>query len=380
MLGPPRRALLARGVPAIVCSCPLAGRPAPRCTACPRFLSRCPAPLLLQRDDGGGRGRDVPLHPEPGAQVGARGQALARPGLHLLGPPAGHHRLLPALPAAHQVRRGAGPACTDLQRHGSGCPHICAPACTCSALQLSAPAASRRYGNAQRSSIPQFARDLRPNPPPPPPCSQLGWESIFLGFGSLGFFWLLFWQPMVKEEVEPAGQAGGAAAAAAKPARPLRLQDVPWGAFARSRGFWAIVAAQSTVSVGNVLAFSWLPTFYNQVGAGLCLGRGACRVPGRSRGPQRSNSRAGWTACGPLLRRPSTSPRRPSHAVQPCLPATARFLHTAPLSTLSRPPAARPPPACRCTAWTWPPPPSSPCCPLWPPCWPPTRPGGSPTA
>lgn len=95
--------------------------------------------------------------------------------------------------------------------------------------------------------------------------SQLGWESIFLGFGSLGFFWLLFWQPMVKEEVEPAGQAGGAAAAAAKPARPLRLQDVPWGAFARSRGFWAIVAAQSTVSVGNVLAFSWLPTFYNQV-------------------------------------------------------------------------------------------------------------------
>ncbi|KAL4447530.1 hypothetical protein ABPG75_004749 [Micractinium tetrahymenae] len=109
--------------------------------------------------------------------------------------------------------------------------------------------------------------------------SQLGWESIFLGFGSLGFFWLLFWQPMVKDEAEtaPAQQAGQAgqpatagpaavgAAASSKDARQLRLQDVPWAAFARSRAFWAIVAAQSTVSVGNVLAFSWLPTFYNQV-------------------------------------------------------------------------------------------------------------------
>ncbi|KAI7839971.1 hypothetical protein COHA_006292 [Chlorella ohadii] len=45
----------------------------------------------------------------------------------------------------------------------------------------------------------------------------------------------------------------------------LRLQDVPWASFARSKAFWAIVAAQCTVSVGNVLAFSWLPTFYHQV-------------------------------------------------------------------------------------------------------------------
>lgn len=133
--------------------------------------------------------------------------------------------------------------------------------------------------------------------------SQLGWESVFWIFGSLGFVWLMGWQPLVKDDPSPAmaaelaGQGAGAAqptlasssaaAVAAVPvagssaaseqsvageaageavaAQPLRLQDVPWGQFAGNSAFWAIVAAQCTVSVGNVLAFSWLPTFYNQV-------------------------------------------------------------------------------------------------------------------
>lgn len=49
--------------------------------------------------------------------------------------------------------------------------------------------------------------------------------------------------------------ASGAQEAAAEKAHELRLQDVPWASFARSKAFWAIVAAQCTVSVGNVLAF-----------------------------------------------------------------------------------------------------------------------------
>jgi hypothetical protein len=100
---------------------------------------------------------------------------------------------------------------------------------------------------------------------------------VFWVFGSLGFVWLLGWVPLVNDNPPPAalssagsGSSGGAiaslpapaaaaeaaaAAAAAQPAQQLRLQDVPWARFARSRAFWAIVAAQCTVSVGNVLAF-----------------------------------------------------------------------------------------------------------------------------
>eukprot|EP00887_Chlorella_sp_A99_P003196 scaffold9.g3196.t1 len=94
--------------------------------------------------------------------------------------------------------------------------------------------------------------------------SHLGWEAVFLAFGSLGIFWLALWRDL--PDHPPAAGGGGAAAAAAAEAAPaLRLQDVPWGAFAASPAFWAIVAAQVSVTIGNTLAFSWLPTFYHEV-------------------------------------------------------------------------------------------------------------------
>ena len=110
--------------------------------------------------------------------------------------------------------------------------------------------------------------------------AHLGWESVFWIFGSLGFVWLLGWLLLVCDNPPAAGgaaaapaaalagagsSAAAATAAAAAPAssaheaeamgHDLRLQDVPWASFARSKAFWAIVAAQCTVSVGNVLAF-----------------------------------------------------------------------------------------------------------------------------
>jgi hypothetical protein len=94
--------------------------------------------------------------------------------------------------------------------------------------------------------------------------SHLGWESVFWIFGSLGFVWLLGWLPLVPDggpaasSASPGSEAAARAAAAAaveKSNKELRLQDVPWAAFAANPAFWAIVAAQCTVSVGNVLAF-----------------------------------------------------------------------------------------------------------------------------
>lgn len=105
---------------------------------------------------------------------------------------------------------------------------------------------------------------LPPYTPPPPLCSQLGWESVFLTFGSLGFLWLVLWRGLPNGPTstssacasEVGGDAPAAAAAATATAKPpLRLQDVPWGAFAASPAFWAIVAAQVSVTIGNTLAF-----------------------------------------------------------------------------------------------------------------------------
>lgn len=125
--------------------------------------------------------------------------------------------------------------------------------------------------------------------------AHFGWPSVFLAFGSLGFVWLAGWLPLVSDspadaaraaaEAEPAqastsGRGSSAAlssssssssmalAAAGQPAAaapPLRVQDVPWGRFARSPAFWAIAAAQVSVGVGNCLSYSWLPTFYHEV-------------------------------------------------------------------------------------------------------------------
>lgn len=92
--------------------------------------------------------------------------------------------------------------------------------------------------------------------------SQLGWESVFVAFGGLGFLWLLGWAPMIAGDKKQAELDWNPAT---PPPPPLRIQDVPWGEFARSKPFWAIVAAQVTVGIGSCLSFSWLPTFYSEV-------------------------------------------------------------------------------------------------------------------
>lgn len=96
--------------------------------------------------------------------------------------------------------------------------------------------------------------------------SHLGWESVFFVFGSLGFVWLLSWSPLIAAEKEEKKQQQlHDVATATPPAAPLRIQDVPWMEFAKSKPFWAIVAAQVTVGIGSCLSFSWLPTYYSEV-------------------------------------------------------------------------------------------------------------------
>lgn len=115
--------------------------------------------------------------------------------------------------------------------------------------------------------------------------SQLGWQSVFFAFGSLGFVWLLSWTPFAQGSTQYKRRSIRSRLKAAylllrtrwryrkqtsqvqKPlaSQPLRFKDVPWRDFATAKPFWAIVAAQVTVGIGSCLSFSWLPTFYSQV-------------------------------------------------------------------------------------------------------------------
>lgn len=176
--------------------------------------------------------------------------------------------------------------------------------------------------------------------------SQLGWESVFWIFGSLGFVWLLGWLPLVADEppastsvpdsartpaaalaaaapgassTAAAAGAASAAVAAVPAAEPLKLSDVPWAAFAQSPAFWAIVAAQCTVSVGNVLAFR----------CGLWVGCCACgHRAGAAQGWRTKrvwvHQRRGWPRSWLAARRVQPRSLADPHATHRCRPLLPR--------------------------------------------------------
>jgi len=135
--------------------------------------------------------------------------------------------------------------------------------------------------------------------------SQWGWPVVFYAFGSLGFVWLMAWLPGVSDgtpesmmnETSGSGgnskrknltsgmtavmdrltasstnassgdeqqQAAPTTTTTAISTASIKFTDIPWAEFAQSKAFWAIVAAQVSVGVGNCLSFSWLPTYYSQ--------------------------------------------------------------------------------------------------------------------
>lgn len=131
--------------------------------------------------------------------------------------------------------------------------------------------------------------------------SQWGWPVVFYVFGSFGFMWMVAWYSpgvsdgspeslmiersggvycerkslgsrvtAVMEKVTGStstssdGQQAAAASSTAISTSSVKFTDIPWAEFAQSKAFWAIVAAQVSVGVGNCLSFSWLPTYYSQ--------------------------------------------------------------------------------------------------------------------
>lgn len=91
--------------------------------------------------------------------------------------------------------------------------------------------------------------------------TSFGWQTVFWGFGSLGFVWLSAWIPLVM-----AGSFGngGASLLHGEKKHTPPMDEVPWKKIFKSKSFSAIVAAQATVGIGSGLSFSWLPTYFSE--------------------------------------------------------------------------------------------------------------------
>lgn len=178
---------------------------------------------------------------------------------------------------------------------GEGCAYPCVQNIVRDAVPLSARSRALAfiYSGHQLGTIASYVAS-------PVLIATLGWESVFLAFGSLGFVWLLGWAPLVNAESkakEEQKQLSAAAAGSVPAAEPLRIQDIPWRKFAASKSFWAIVAAQVTVGIGGCLSFSWLPTYYSQVyNVDVAQSATFCLVPFAA--TVLATNSAGWIADG----------------------------------------------------------------------------------
>jgi ACS family sodium-dependent inorganic phosphate cotransporter len=99
--------------------------------------------------------------------------------------------------------------------------------------------------------------------------TNLGWESAFWVYGTLGLTWMFAWVPLVPD-TPPSSKAQLASAGmdpalsdAAQDSGVQKLGDVPWKAFSRSPPAWAVLAVHCSFGVGPLVCLSWLPSYYS---------------------------------------------------------------------------------------------------------------------
>lgn len=97
----------------------------------------------------------------------------------------------------------------------------------------------------------------------------LGWPSVFYICGATGLAWAAYWQPTIPEQPPCAPLAAAsadspdvAAPTASMEEEPVRLGDVPWGAFLRTRSLWALLGLHCSHNMGPLICLSWMPTYY----------------------------------------------------------------------------------------------------------------------
>jgi ACS family sodium-dependent inorganic phosphate cotransporter len=107
---------------------------------------------------------------------------------------------------------------------------------------------------------------------------NLGWQWVFWICGATGLAWSAYWQPTIPEQPPKApvatASADKAEVKAESPGAPVKLSDVPWGRFVRTRSLLALLWLHCSHNMGPLICLSWMPTYYAQE-FGLDVGHSA---------------------------------------------------------------------------------------------------------
>ncbi|CAN6205081.1 unnamed protein product [Urochloa humidicola] len=116
----------------------------------------------------------------------------------------------------------------------------------------------------------------------PPIIQNLGWESVFYIFGLLGIIWCIGFESLKERQLgdnesllnlgqSSTGSGGLVSSAVSSESSGSSLEDlqnsledVPWGAFFKSKAVWAMIYAHFCGNWGHYTCLSWLPTFFSE--------------------------------------------------------------------------------------------------------------------
>ncbi|TQD95811.1 hypothetical protein C1H46_018553 [Malus baccata] len=103
----------------------------------------------------------------------------------------------------------------------------------------------------------------------PPLIQNLGWESVFYIFSSLGIAWYLGFQFLEGQaswvgESIPRSQSTDVKKTWSTEELGDSLKDVPWKAFFQSPAVWAMIYAHFCGSWGHYTCLAWLPTYFSE--------------------------------------------------------------------------------------------------------------------
>lgn len=106
----------------------------------------------------------------------------------------------------------------------------------------------------------------------PPLIQSFGWASNFHVYSCFGLLWLASWQRLIWSEQQLL--VGSPPEAQAKPTSPQVVQPnaaISWKDMISNKPFRAVMASHATYQLGNLIALSWLPTYFcQQFGTDMC--------------------------------------------------------------------------------------------------------------
>jgi len=97
-----------------------------------------------------------------------------------------------------------------------------------------------------------------------------GYQTVFYTFGVLGLAWAIAWQALWRDPSRPQEPVNADPNGWRGEGRdPNGNHVVPWGAFFRTKGVWAVIAAHFADNWAKFALTAWLPTYFTHYGISL---------------------------------------------------------------------------------------------------------------